>query len=198
MKRENCPLSLPEGYTLHKEIDLKKDTKLALKLNIWALIACVPLFAIGWLIQSPIEWFFDIMACGCLLPYALVLLLGSVAYIFLHELVHGIAIRHFCGQKANYGFTGIFAYAGHKTACFTRRAYVIIALAPVVLWGAVLLALNLLLPLSWFWPIYFIQISNLTGAVGDFYVCHLLRRIKGDLLVNDDGLSMRFYTKENN
>ena len=70
---------------------------------------------------------------------------GMVLYIFLHEFVHGIFIKRYSGKKADYGFTGMYAYAGSKPY-FNKKSYLVIALAPVVLWGIVLTALLLIVP----------------------------------------------------
>lgn len=88
-----------------------------------------------------------------------------VLYLVLHELVHGICMRAFSGVRPHYGFTGLYAYAG-SSAYFGKKPYIVIALAPIVVWGAVLAILNLLVPASWFWPVYFIQIINVSGAAG--------------------------------
>ena len=186
-------LYLPEGYKQTKEIDLQKNKKLALIVNLGALVITIPLILLGiWirpldfsaLFERPVSYML-----GALLTAVL-----SVAYIFLHELVHGVFIKHYCKEKAEYGFTGLYAFAGKKDAYFDKRSYLVIALSPVVIWGLVLLAANILLP-QVFWPIYFVQIVNLSGAAGDLYVTALLCRMHGDVLVNDDGVSMRFYQK---
>jgi len=61
----------------------------------------------------------------------------------------------------------------------------IIALAPVVFFGIIFLLLNVLLPIEWFWFIYFFQIINLSGAAGDFYVTYLMRKFSDDVLTEE-------------
>ena len=185
MKVTNATFTLPEEYRLLREIDLQKNKKLAVLVNVGALVIALPLFLLGlWLRDGEL-----ILS----LPALLVALFGMVAYLFLHEWVHGIFIRHYCGKKAEYGFTGLYAFAGRKDAYFAKRPYLVISLAPVVLWGAALLILNLLCGPAWFWTAYLIQIINLSGAAGDLYVTALLLRMPAGVLVNDDGVSMRFY-----
>ena len=48
----------------------------------------------------------------------------------------------------------------------------------------------------WFLAAYFIQAMNLSGAAGGLYVVYLCLRAPAGLLVNDDGVSMRFYLKK--
>ena len=117
---------------------------------------------------------------------------GMVLNIFLHEFVHGIIIKRYSGKKADYGFTGMYAYAGSK-ACFNKKNYLVIALAPVVLWGIVLTALLLIVPKYWFWPAFLIQLTNLSGASGDLYVVWTFSRMPEDILVQDTGVAMTVY-----
>ncbi len=75
---------------------------------------------------------------------------GYAAYVVLHELVHGVCMKYFSGAPCALRFTGLYAYAGSE-AYFTKKRYFIIALAPVAVWGVVLLALCMLVPAPWFW-----------------------------------------------
>lgn len=188
--RAKSYIGLPEGYELSREINLQKDKKLAFWLNAAAsvvmLVLLLPILPkLGLLLWS-----------GALLLPALALLLGTFAYLVLHEWVHGIFIRLFCGQKADYGFTGLYAFAGKKDAYFCKSHYLLIALAPVVIWGIVLAAACALAQGPWFLVVYFLEAMNLSGAAGDLYVAYLCLRAPSGLLINDDGVSMRFYLKK--
>ena len=69
----------------------------------------------------------------------------------------------------------------------------LIALAPLVVWGCVLLALELLLPKWWFWAVYIVQISNVSGSMGDVYTVWKLSKMPSDILVRDTGTLMTVY-----
>ena len=74
---------------------------------------------------------------------------------------------------------------------FDRRSHNLIALAPLVLWGVVLFVLERTLPPEWFWLFYILQISNVSGSMGDVYcVLHLMKRPK-DVVIQDTGTRMR-------
>jgi hypothetical protein len=181
---------LPSDYQLLREIDLQKDQKSMLLVNGLSLLIGAVLAVLGWALQRP-----QIPAeFPKLLGMAFGVLCGCAAYLVLHEWVHGIFIKRYCGQKAEYKFTGMYACAGKKDAYFFKKQYIIIALAPVILWGIVLLGLNMI---TWqkgvFWPVYLIQLMNLSGAAGDFYVVAALSHLPAETLCNDDGASMRFY-----
>lgn len=184
---------LPEGYRELRRIDLQKNKRLMLFVNLLALVIAALLCVAGHQVV-PVSKMFD-MSDGIVLFFVRfgVMLGGTVLYIVLHEAVHGIFFRIYGnGVKPTFGFTGMYAFAASK-AYFNRVSYLIIGLSPVVILGAVLLVLNLLLPAVWFWPIFFIQITNLSGAAGDFYVSVLLARMPSTLLVQDDGVAMTFY-----
>ena len=123
------------------------------------------------------------------------LALLSVAYIVLHEVVHGVAMK-ICGtKKVRYGFTGLYAFAGSEDY-YGKKAYIFIALAPVVLWGTVLAVVNFFVPTEWFWVIYIIQITNISGAAGDYFVTAKFSRFPKDILVRDCGVGMTVYSKK--
>ena len=123
-----------------------------------------------------------------------------IAYIPLHELTHGAVMFALSGVKPTYGFKLPYAWAG-STVWFDRRSHVITALAPVVVWGVILQVLIFALPEKWFWPLWIIQISNLSGSAGDIYCAWALLKMDGDLLIQDTGVRMRivkrYVTEEN-
>lgn len=102
-------------------------------------------------------------------------------------------MKHFCKTKVNYGFTGLYAYAGSE-AFYDKISYIIIALAPVIVWGIVLLIINCFVSDVWFWSVYFIQICNISGAAGDFYVTYRFLQLPSDIFIQDTGVSMTIYS----
>ena len=187
---------LPQGYRVFLQIDLQKNKRLMLWINLLAMIIAAVLCVVGHQVV-PISQIVE-TGDGALLTLARlgVLLLGTALYVVLHEAVHGIFFRLFGrGVKPTFGFTRIYAFAASK-AYFNRLSYFIIGISPVLLLGVLLLVLNLWLPAAWFWPIFLIQVTNLSGAAGDFYVSVLLARMPRALLVQDDGVAMRFYVPD--
>ena len=189
-------VSLPEGYREAFGIDLQKNKKLMLLVNGIAIAIMLPMAFLGALAVPFVSFFGSDELWYMPLLKASVLMLGYIAYIVLHELVHGVFMKCFSGIKPKYGFTLMYAYAG-SSAYFNKKSYIIIALAPVVIWGAVLGVLCAVLPQSWFWVVYLIQIGNISGAAGDFYVTFKFLKLPKDILVNDTGVAMTVYTKNN-
>ena len=64
-----------------------------------------------------------------------------------------------------------------------------------MLWGIVLAVVNLLVPVEWFWVIYFGQITNLSGAAGDLFVTIRFSRLPKDILVQDYGVGMKVFSR---
>lgn len=183
-------LQLPEGYRLLFRLDLMKNRKQMLTVNGLALIIAAVM----------------VIPAVCLVSFTdnfrtqtvwklLALAVGSVAYVVLHELTHAVCMKHYSREKVRFGFTGLYAYAG-SDAYYYKKPYLVIALAPVVVWGVVLLVLNLTLPMDWFWPVYAIQVSNLAGAAGDAYVTCRMWKLPNDVLVRDSGTAMNVYGKD--
>lgn len=190
-------LTLPDGHKKAFAMDMEKDKRLMLLVNGISLA----IFAVMAVIMHLFVPFYQLVlpqegeAFWAALPRVAVLFVALLAYIFLHELTHGVAMKLFGATKINYGFSGIYAYAG-SNAYFSRGAYIIISLAPIVIWGIVLTVVNLLVPYNWIWTIYFIQIMNVSGAAGDFYVAIRLARCPDDVLVYDEGVGMVVYSTE--
>ena len=184
---------LPDTYREIYAVDLQKDKKLSLLVNGMATLIGV-LLAVPMHFVVPIFTLFDMsqgMGAYCL-RFG-VLMVAIVAYMVAHELVHGAAMK-LCGTKrVKYGYTGLYAFAGSEDY-YDKAAYIFIALAPVVLWGIVLLAVQFCVPTSWFWVVYLVQITNLSGAAGDYYVTVRFSRLPKDILVRDSGVSMCVYS----
>lgn len=188
-------VSLPDGYEEICAVDLQKDKKPAIVVNLIAV-------AIGVMMALPMHFVVSISSLfsmeNGLLNYMLrfgALLVLSVLYMVLHELVHGAAMK-LCGtKKVKYGFTGLYAFAG-STDFYDKSAYIFIALAPVVLWGIVLAVINPFVPTEWFWVVYMIQITNLSGAAGDLFVTVKFSRLPAGILIQDYGVGMKVFSKK--
>ena len=183
--------TLPAGYVRIREIDLRKNRREALVVNIGAIVIAV-LAALAGHAFVPITALFDMSSMPAYFARFLVLIAGYIAYIVLHEAVHGVVMYHYCQVRPTFGFAGLYAYAG-STAYFNRRSYIVIAMAPVVLWGVVLALIAPFVSAPWFWVVHFIQIGNLSGAAGDLYVTSLMMKMPEDILVCDAGVSMAVY-----
>ena len=128
---------LPEGYKEIYSVNLQKNKKTAVLINTVAVVIGL-VMGISMHFHISIATLFDMeKGLGAYSLRFAALLILNLIYIILHELVHGITMK-ICGtKKVKYGFTGIYAFAG-SSDYYDKRNYIIIALAPVVLWGIVL------------------------------------------------------------
>ena len=184
--------SLPNGYEQIFSVNLQKNKKVATLITIASIVVALIMVVIGAMLV-PITWFID--TSDGLISYIIrlgVLSVAMIAYIILHELVHGITMKIFGAKKIKYGITLKYAYAGCDDY-FDKTSYIIIALAPVVVFGIVLAVLNFIVLISWFWTVYVVQICNLSGAAGDAYVTAKFCRMPKDILVNDTGVEMTVF-----
>jgi hypothetical protein len=195
--------TLPDGYREILSVDLQKNKRLALLINGLALLIAA-IMALTYIIFGPsleVYLIADSSDRGWALNLPLVLAsllitgVGTLVYIILHEATHGVFMYGFSKVKPRFGMTLMYAYAG-SDAYFGKLPYIVIALAPVAFLGGVLLALNILLPIEYFLPVYFIQIMNISGASGDFYVTARFASLPKDILVRDTGVSMTVYSSK--
>ena len=186
--------SLPQGYREIYSIDLQKNKKTSLLVNSVA-ITIAAIFTIPMIFVVPISTLFSMdkgLGAYCLRFGSLLIL--CILYMILHEVVHGIAMK-ICGtKKVKYGFTGLYAFAGSDDY-YDKKSYIFIALAPIVVWGIVLLIINFFVTTEWFWVIYLIQITNISGAAGDLFVTIKFSRLPKDILVKDYGVGMHVFSK---
>lgn len=179
--------TLPKGYRYAGNLDFTRNRRqIVAVLKLAVALTAIPL-AIGVavsLARPGVTAFvrdFRMWLCMALM---------LVAYIPLHELTHGAVMYALSGVKPTFGVRLPYAWAG-STAWFDRRSHVVTALAPLAVWGAILQILIAVLPGRWFWPLWAVQISNLSGSAGDIYCAWALMRMDGELLIQDTGTRMR-------
>ena len=191
--------NLPLGYKEHLQIDLQKNKKLAIRINVISVAIMLAMLAAGHFLMVPIWTLvideFAVEGVAVPLNYVrpLVMLGGTIVYVVLHELTHAAAMKGFGARKIRFGFAGLYAYAGSKTDYFDRRAYVTVALAPMIFWGIIFSAVMAFVPQNWFWVVYFWQVANVSGSAGDIYVSILTAKMPLGVAVMDSGVAVTFY-----
>ena len=181
------------GYKECTKIDLVKNKKEALLVNIYGIIIMVvmavfiPLLIMGGIIEFNLETTFPL--------FFIVLLISLILYIPRHEIVHGIVLKNYTDEKLSFGWKLVYAYCGSKEAVVDRKEYYAVALAPLLVFSVVFISLMVLNPsLSLVW--YVMEIMNVSGSVGDIYVSIKLRKEKSrDILITDSGTDMSFWSR---
>ena len=183
----------PSDSQLVFQLDLKKERTLGRYLNIVGTLIFIAVIAVGYLIK-PFPYGADFT-----LIHVIGILALFVVYVVVHELVHALAMLFFSRQRLRFGIHGYFAYAGMPEAYFSKRQYVLVALAPSALLGALLIAIAVLIAIgnpsfgSWYWVTLIIMGQNFGGSIGDYYVVNRLSKFPAPVFINDDGMRMRFY-----
>ena len=193
---EKCVL--PPGYREKTKIDLKGNKKTAVILNVVSILIGLGM-AVVTLLYAPLTLFENMGGAFTTLLYMILKVVvtmgGLILYISAHERIHGLFIKKFSGTEPTYGLSGAYAYAG-STAFFQKTHYIIIALAPFFLLGILLGAVTFFLPEGWFWYVYIIQILNVAGSVGDFYVVLRVMFQPKTVRIQDGGTETTIYVQE--
>ena len=192
---EKAIQKLPENYREIELIDLQKNRKQSIIVNGLAVVICLTMFFLMSIRINIFDWF-DSLNESQMIIRLVVVSVGYFAYIIAHELTHGVTMKLMGGKQVKYGFTGLYAFAGSEEDYFSRKPYMCIAMAPVVVWGIIFLVLQLALGESWLWVIYFLQMGNLGGAAGDLYVTFKMLKMPDSVYVKDTGVNMTVYDRQ--
>lgn len=176
---------LPGDYLLIETLDLLKGRN-QVRLNLAALAIMFLTLAL-FVLFLPDMLSFSFPLLSFLVVYIL--------YIIAHELTHGAAIRLLTGAKVNYAFHGVAASAGNPDVYFSRGHYVVIALAPFMVWSLVGMLLFKMLPKDVHLGFAVLFAVHLGGCVGDYVCAWKAYRYKG-CFVQDEGTKMAFYVKQ--
>ncbi|MGI6170095.1 MAG: DUF3267 domain-containing protein [Christensenellales bacterium] len=157
----NTPI-LPANYQLHGTMDLKKDKKINIGIQVTFILVVVCMIGLAKWLNFPTEsnW-------GTGIRILATVLMG-VVYMIVHELTHGVFMKLFSKVKPVYFVRFPFLCTG-SAAYFNKKNFIIIALAPVVLWGAFLIAMLTVHPSDFFLSVYIIIGLNFAGAAGDYF-----------------------------
>lgn len=181
---------LPAGYEEAMRVDVK-DKRLAIKLNLAALIITAVLVFAAIMIIHPGDFFENVRPVKLFIYW-----FALIVYIVLHELVHGLAYKLLTGQKLKFGLTLGAAYCGVPDIYVYRRASLIALLAPFAVFSVVFLAMAFFMPNKWdsfFSALLFA--FHLGGCAGDLYMTYLfMTRFKDDrTLTRDFGPTAVYY-----
>jgi hypothetical protein len=202
LRSQKAVQKLPEGYGLAHKLDLTKNIKLAIGLNLASLILFLA-FGIFFI------WLFSRVRPGALLDDQiftsgllvsdsivtrfLVIVLVYMGMIVLHEAVHGLFFWVYTKEKPEFGFRGLYAYAAAPVWYLSKTPYLIVGLAPLVLISVVGFVAAIFAPYSWVFPILLFITLNASGAVGDIYAFFWILSQPAEILVQDFGDLMKVY-----
>jgi hypothetical protein len=189
---------LPETYIQTYEIDLAKNKRLAVLLNIAGFFIFIISFVLLVLFVSRVRpglfsgtfsFFIDLSTVWQLLG----LLAAAALMLVVHELIHGFFFWVFTRSKPVFALHLAYAYAAAPGWFIPARQYSIIGLSPLVIITAIGLLLIGLSPAGWILPVILITALNIGGAAGDMLVIARLSRTSSACLANDAGDRVRFF-----
>jgi len=181
---------LPAGYREAFAIDAA-DKKTGLRLNLLAAVLTVGLLAALALIIRP-----GSLLEGMSIVRGLGVVVTMLAYIVLHELVHGAAYKLLTGEKLTFGFTATVAYCGVPHIYVYRTTALISLLAPFCVFTLVFGGLTLALAQPWDKMCAALLLAiHVGGCAGDLYDAYLyMTRFRDPrTLMRDTGPKQTFY-----
>lgn len=183
---------LPENYQVSFNFDIKNDLRLALALNTAAIGLFLLVYpAISWVVshlRPDIPGGLDLDQME-----GVVLAVGILMVMILHEMLHGLFFWLFTKTRPVFGATLFYAYASAPGWYLPALPFTVTGLAPLVGITALGAAWLPFIPAA-FMPEAALLVSlNAAGAAGDLYVVAQLLRQPKDILIEDQGESIRFY-----
>lgn len=185
---------LGADYLYSGKLDLgERNSGIAANLASLAL-----LFVFGWLIvqlavalRPEIEsgGFFDVMQG--LEP--LYLLVGLFGLLIVHELLHGLFFWIYTGERPQFGFKIVYAYASAPDWYIPRNKFIVTGLAPVVIITIVGLVLLPLIPFDYVAELLLLTAFNAAASVGDMIAVGWLSFKPDTAMVRDLGARMDLY-----
>lgn len=190
---------LPENYRLVKTVDATK-APFAVVFNLLSLVMMVGAFAVlyfafGTDVSLIKEQFLTLPDFTKILAL-LLLVVGFIVYIVLHELVHGVVYKAFTKRKLTFGVTMICAYCGVPDVFVYRTASLCALLAPFVIFSiAFIVPMFFLQNTVWFLLLAALFAMHFGGCVGDLYitVLYVFKFRDGKTLMRDTGPVQTFY-----
>jgi len=185
--------TLPEGYVQTDEINLRKNRRLAISLNILAFFVIYFSFSllsgfafeanpslIGISIDITLETFAAVIGLTFML-------------IIIHELVHGLFFWAFTRSRPVFALHIYYAYAGAPDWYIPTRQMAINAIAPLIIINTVGILLMPLVPAIWALAIVYMLALNTGGSMGDLLIIIRIFKLSPTSFMNDTGDVATFY-----
>ena len=197
MKSDNFEKELPKGYELKLHINAKESklTAIYLVLSFVPMLiavaaACLIIEFVGGGLRS-----LDSLYGSISLLVAVVVL---IAYMVLHELVHGITYKALTGGKLTFGLRWNVAFCGVPDIYVYRKAAKMAVLMPFLVFNIVFVALTVgmyFVDGCAFLAAAFVLGTHIGGCVGDLHVTYMLdHKFKDNkTLMRDTGPEQFFY-----
>lgn len=192
--------SLPPEYVSHSVINLRKGKPHAA----WVYILNLLIFAASVLLASrriPFLSMFEAVDGNYVLTVPRLLLnLVMVAFTLLlyaisHLFFKGLFCKLLGGDTPKFGIKGWYYYVGSH-AYFSKGTYTLLVLLPELVLFALLTLLCLLLPLHFFWIVFFVESLHIARFSASLYLITLVLTQPHDALFRNMGTLTMVYNKK--
>jgi hypothetical protein len=191
---------LPDGYRLLGTLDLSKNVRAMIIMNI---IGTLLFFFFAWIffgltakLRPGVPAMISVIEIGGLsdlVSILIVLLLAQAVMIVLHEGVHGLFFWLFTRGRPVFAFKGLYAYAALPGWFIPRNPYLVTCLAPLVFISLLGTLLLMVVPAGWLMPVIFVLTLNAAGATGDMAVAGWLLSTPANSFAQDYGDAFSIY-----
>lgn len=122
-------------------------------------------------------------------------LLGCLCYIVLHETIHLIFMKMFSKERLCISIKFPTISVG-SNAKFSKVQFIIIAIAPVVILGAILIAAILFCSKEYTFFFTILLILNFAGSGGDYLQVFEMRKFSADTYFQDNSIETTVYKRK--
>lgn len=200
MSQLNFETQLPSGYKEALHIDAK-DAKTGIIMNLVSLLILGIVMAIAYLPikLNNVDLFAGFVDENPAKPMIVmsIFCFTMLAYVVMHELVHGIAYKCLTGENLTFGISWSCAFCGVPHIYSYRRTAIVSSAAPLVLFslifGAVTVALYFVSPIYYLLSAVIFGL-HLGGCSGDMYIILMLLKYNDPkVLMRDTGPEQFLY-----
>ena len=178
-------ITLPTNYELIESFDLKQNKLNLIIQSIFIIIAGI---FVGIVLIFNLQFnseYHGLITSGITVFIVLV-------YMALHELTHGVFISLLSKTESTYKIRFPFLTTG-TNAYLNKKSFIIICLAPSVIWGIILGIVIIFIPDNLLLSIYILLGLNFAGSAGDYLQVYLIARTAKDALIQDFGNKTNIY-----
>ena len=190
MKKNKFEKELPQGYEAAFTVDAE-SRKTAVLMNVFALVITAILIATSYFLIKPTGFIDNFRISRYFIVIGVL-----IAYIVLHELVHGIAYKYLTKQKLKFGITFSAAYCGVPDIYVYRNTALVSLLAPLTVFSVLFILSAVFLKNEWdkFYALILFSV-HFGSCSGDIYdtLLYLFRFKDNTVLMRDTGPKQTFY-----
>lgn len=172
--------TLPPLYGPRATIDLKEDRRAAITIQVIFVAIAVTVFGLALVFKFPLSSDLDTWVS------IVVTIVACLFYMAAHELTHAGFLWLFSRVRPAITLRFPYLTVGGR-GYLNRRSFLIVALAPVIIWGIALVALLVALPPEFFFAVYIVAILNFAGSAGDYLQAYAVAKQPRTALIQDDG-----------